>query len=244
LLSVQERSTDARAGDVLLLKPSALRQPGTTIYGEERIREELVLLRGVRNTTVRLTLDRTLQLDQRYVNAPESSRHLLRNARVETELVRGWTLGFDGGDEARVRDSGDPSNPLLRPYDVLDRTAGATLRYRPSPRARASVEARATRRTDDASGVAQTVLEAVPGATADLLRGRWTAELRIANIVESGDGLLRPYFFERPGSARRLSLSAQWGGRGSITVGIRYQLRDEPERSLRHDLAVETRARF
>jgi hypothetical protein len=244
LFSIQERSTAGDVGDVMLLRPWVLRQPGTTLLGEERLREELVLLRGLRSTELRLTFDRTERLDQRYANAPESSRRQLRAVRLESEVARGWSVRMDAADEQRERETGDPSNPLLRPYDVLDRATGATLRYRPSARARASLELRATWRNDADSGVEQTVLEVIPGATADLLRGHWTVELRLAQIEEQGLAVARPYFFERPGNAKRLNVAAQWGGRGFVTVGVRYQLRDEPERALRQDLTVETRARF
>lgn len=244
LLSIQERSTASDVGDVLRLRPWVLRQPGTTLLGEERLREELVLLRGLRGSELRLTFDRTLRLDQRYANAPEASRRRLRGARLESELARGWSLRVEAQDELRERETGDPSNPLLRPYDVLDRTAAGALRYRPTARARASLELRATWREDADSDVEQTVLELLPGATADLLRGRWTVELRLAQVEERGVPGARPYFFERPGDGKRFSVAAQWGGRGSVTVGVRYQLRDEPERSLRQDMSVETRARF
>jgi hypothetical protein len=245
LFQVQERNTSGNVGDVLLLRPRVLRNAGTTIFGEQRLRQELVLLRSLRNAELGLIYDTSVRLDRRYANAPESSDHRLRNARLESEVARGWSLRLDAGDELRTRDTGIVGDPLAQGYHVLDRTAGLTTRYRPTPRARTSLELRATRRADDASALHQTVLEVVPGGTTDLLHGRWTAELRLASVNEGGgNGQPRPYFFDRPGPSRRASLLAQWGGSGLITVSLRYQVRDEPQRPLRHDLAVETRARF
>jgi len=72
-----------------------------------------------------------------------------------------------------------------------------------------------------------------------------TVQARLAQVEESSDpNVTRPFFFERPGTQRSASIRVQWGGSGNLSVSFRFSVRDEPDRPLRQDLGVETRARF
>ncbi len=242
---MSERSRSEDVGGVLRLKPSLLRQPDTTIYGEEHVRADFVLLRRVRNTDLRLTFDQTTQLDRRYTATPESSVRRERSFRIDRDLTRGFNLRLDGGNRQREKSADPNASSFLNSYQVDDLYAGLLLGYRATARTRTSVEGRGTRRNDGFSKISQTVLEFVPSVTTDFLRARWTVNYRWADVSESGgDPLLRPFFFERPGSNQRLSTVAQWTLGKSLSLTFRYQLRDEPQRKIIQDLSVETRARF
>ena len=245
LYKVSERSRSEDVGGVLRLKPSLLRQPDTTIFGEEHVRGDFVLLRRVRNTELRLTFDQTTQLDRRYTVTPEASVRRERSFRIDRELTRGFNLRLDGGNRQRERTADPNASSFLNSYQVDDLYAGLLLGYRATARTRASLEGRGTRRRDGFSSISQKVLEFVPSVTSDFLRARWTVSYRWAEVNESGgDPLLRPFFFERPGSNQRLATVAQWTLGKSLSLTFRYQLRDEPQRKMVQDLSVETRARF
>jgi hypothetical protein len=245
LYHVSERSRSDDPGRVLRLDPAVLRDRATTLFGEERARLDLVLLRRDRRTDLRLVYDGTVGLDGRFSSIPEETQRRERSLQLERDLGRGFTLRVEGGDRRQVR-RGDPdATNFANRYAVDDQFGAGTLRWRLTSRTRTSLELRTTRREDRFSGIDQNVREAVPGLTADLLRGRWTVELRWAEVrEEGGDPLRRPYFFERPGTNRRAALAAQWNLGRVLTFTFRWQLRDEPGRDLRQDLAVETRARF
>ncbi len=243
--SVEERSQSDDLRGVLTLDPKILRNAETTIFGQQHTRADLTLLRSHRRTDLRLTFDETQMLDRRFSKGAETSYRRERVVRIDRDLSRGWSLRLDGGDRARERHGGQSTSLASNEYQVDDLFAGVELGYRPTARTRGKIEGRAQSRTDVFSGVSQRVWELSPGLTTDLLRGRWTAEFRWAKVAErAGDPLLRPYFFERPGSNRRLSVVAQWAVGKVLSVTIRYQLRSEPQRKTLHDLSVETRARF
>ncbi len=245
LYKVSERSQSDDVGGVLLLERSLLRQPDTTIFGEEHVRGDFVLLRHVRSTDLRLTFDQTTQLDRRFSATPESSVRRERSFRVDRDLTRGWSLRADGGNRQREKVADPTASSFLNSYQVDDLYAGLLLGYRATARTRTSLEGRGTRRNDGFSGISQTVLEFVPSITTNFLRARWTVDYRWADVRESGgDPLLRPFFFERPGSNQRFSTVAQWMLGKSLSLTVRYQLRDEPQRKILQDLSVETRARF
>lgn len=245
LWQVSERSRTGEVGRLLLLDPGVLRDRATTVFGEQRLREELVLLRRVRRFDLRLGHERRDALDQRFTQGPERTEQRRNDMRAESELTEQFALRIDAATESRVRASSDDSNPLLRGYEVDDRTAAATLRWRPHRGLRVEFESRWTAREEQLAALEQTVLALAPSADASLLGLRWTLQARLASVEETnGDDRTRPFFFERPGTQRSFNTLVQWGGAGSFTVGVRYQLRDEPGRPVRHDLGVETRARF
>ncbi len=243
--SVEERSQSDEVRKVLSLNPSVLRDPTTTIFGQQQARADVTLLRNQRRTDLRLSYDEIQGLDRRFsADAVELYRRE-RVLRIDRDLLRGWGLRLDGGDRERSRQGGDRISIEVNTYQVSDVFAGLELSYRPSSRSRGRLEVRATRRRDAYSGIRQKVWELTPAVTTDLLRGRWTAEFRWAGVTEEeGDPLRRPYFLERPGSNRRLSLVAQWTLGKVLSLTFRYQVRDESQRRALHDLSVETRARF
>ncbi len=245
LVQVRERSRSDDAGAVLRLSPGELRNPATTIFGERRLREELVLLRGLSRFDLRLTYDRLDVLDQQFREGPETSKRDQRRVRLETVLTRGFSLRLEAAREFRTRDGVASNNPLLQSFRVEDQTADATLRYRPTARSRLALQVRWTDRVEEVGGIDQRVAELIPSVTSDFLRGRWTVETRLVDVNETKPAAsVRPFFFERPGTGRGALVSAQWGVGGSVTVTARYQLRDEPERDVRQNLSLETRARF
>lgn len=245
LWQVSERSRTDEVGRLLRLDGGILRDPDTTVFGEQRLREELVLLRRVRRFDLRLGHERRDALDQRFTQGPERTAQRRNDLRAESELTEQFSLRVDAATEARERASSDQVNPLLRGYEVRDRTTAATLRWRPARGLRVELESRWTGREERIAGIEQTVLALAPSSDASLVGLRLTVQARLAAVEETGgDDRTRPFFFERPGTQRSFNTLLQWGGAGSFTVGVRYQLRDEPGRPVRHDLGVETRARF
>jgi hypothetical protein len=228
-----------------LLDSTILRDPDLTVFGEQRLREELVLLRRVRRFDLRLGHERRDALDQRFTQGPERTEQRRNDVRAESELSEQFSLRLDAATESRARASSDAVNPLLRGYEVHDRTAASILRWRPDRGLRVELEGRWTGREERIAALEQDVFAFVPSADASLLGLRWTVQARLAAVQEkNGDDRTRPFFFERPGTQRSFNTFVQWGGAGSFTVGVRYQLRDEPGRPVRHDLGMETRARF
>ncbi len=245
LLQIRESSRSSDVGALLRLDPAKLRNPESTLFGQQRIREELHLLRQRRGIDLRLAFDRTDLLDQRFTQGPEESRRQESLAQLDVELGGGWSLGSQLKDEERHRSSTSVLNPQLRSYRVHDRVAASTLRLRTGPRRRYALELRYTLRDEDLESIRQTLIEARPSATTDWFGLNWTLEGRWSELTERAGPLpRRPFFFEAPGTTRSGSLRMQWASARGFSVALRYQLRDEAGRILRHDLGLETRARF
>jgi hypothetical protein len=245
LVQIEETSRSREIGALLRLQPSVLRQRDTTLYGRQRLREELHLLRRHQGIDLRLAYDSTDMLDQRFTEGPEETRRRKSLTQLELDLGRGWSLGTQAFEELRQRQSSDVANPELRSYDVLDRVASATLRLRTTSRRRYAAELRATRRRERAIDLGQWLFEVRPSMTTDWFGLNWTVEGRWSELTEEGpDNPRRPFFFERPGATKSASLRLQWASLGGFSVAVRYQILDEAQRVLRHDLGLETRARF
>lgn len=245
LLQIRERNRGEDVGAILRLDPGSRLDNELTVFGEERIRQELLLLRDVRRLDLRLTHDTRRTLDQRFAGGAERGRRRTRTARLEAQLSRGWVARVELGDEDRDRSAPSTANPLLASYGVVDRFVAGTARAQPTARTRLSWETRYTDRREETQGLEQDILEAKPSVTTELGGGRWTLDLRWARVRETaGADPVRPFFFERPGDTRSAALASQWTLGANFTVLVRYQLRDEPERDLRQDLSLETRARF
>lgn len=245
LWQLTERSRTEDIGRLLRLDPGVLRDPDTTVFGEQRIRNELTLLRRVRRFDLRVDHERTEGLDQRFENGPEERRRRTTNARFESELVAGFSVRLDAGAETRTRESTDTTNPLRRSYEVDDLTAATSLRWRRDRSTRLGLEARWTDRSESRTPIEQTILALSPSVTSAVFGVQATVQARLAQVEESSDpNVTRPFFFERPGTQRSASIRVQWGGSGNLSVSFRFSVRDEPDRPLRQDLGVETRARF
>jgi len=245
LVQIRERNRGEDVGAILRLEPGVRLDDARTVFGEERVRQELLLLRDLRRLDLRLTHDTRRSLDQRFAGGAERSRRRTRLARLEAQASRGWVWRVEAGDEDRDRRAPSTANPLLASYEVRDRFGAVTLRAQPTPRTRVAVETRYTDRREDATDLRQGILETKPSVTTELGGGRWTLDLRWARVEETaGPDPVRPFFFERPGDTRSAALASQWTLGSNFTVLVRYQLRDEPERDLRQDLSMETRARF
>lgn len=245
LLQVRERSRTDDVGGLLRLDPDLLRQSDTTLFGQQRLREDLRLLRRRRGIDLRLVYDSTDVLDQRFTQGPEETRRRQALSRLDVEVAPGWTVGAEASDEIRSRVSTSDLNPQLRSYDVADRSGAVTLRFRPSPRQRLALELRWTDRDETRQDIQQRLLELRPAVGTDWWGASWTLDARWVEVTEEAPpDPQRPFFFERPGTGRSAGLRVQWGASGGLSVALRYQVRDEPQRELRHDLGLETRARF
>ena len=245
LWQVRERSRTDEVGSLLWLDPDVVRDPELTVFGEQRLRNELTLLRRIRRHDLRVDHERSDGLDQRFQGGAEERQQRRTEVRFESELVSGLAARLEVGAETRRRRSADETNPLRRSYEVEDRTAATALRWRRDRSTRLELEGRWTGRTETDAGIEQTILALSPSVTTGVLGLQATVQARFADVSESSDpSLVRPFFFERPGTQRSASVRLQWGGTGTLTVGLRYSVRDEPDRPLRQDLGVETRARF
>jgi hypothetical protein len=245
LLQIRERNRSDDLAKVLSLSGDLLRDPDSTVFGEQRLREELRLLGKLSGHDLRLAYEERLGLDQRFSQGAEATHRRQRELRYEAALRGRLTLRTELGDERRVRDAPPTSNPQLLSYDTDDRYLGSTLRWRADERRRLSLGSRWTEREERSLDFRQRIFELTPAADAQVLAGRISLELRWARILEDDNAAgTRPYFFEAPGVARRVGVTGQWELGAYFTVSARYQLSDEPERLLRQDLALETRARF
>lgn len=245
LWQVTERSRTDDVGRLLWLDPDVLRDPELTVFGEQRIRNELTLLRTVRRYDLRIDHERADGLDQRFENGPEERSSRRTEARFESELVAGFAVRVDAGTETRRRASTDTTNPLRRSYEVEDLTGATSLRWRRDRSTRLELEARWTDRTEKRTPIDQTILALSPSATTSIFGVQTTLQARLAQVEETAAAnVVRPFFFERPGTQRSASIRLQWGGTGNLSVSFRFAVRDEPDRPLRQDLGVETRARF
>jgi hypothetical protein len=245
VLSVQEQSRTDEIGKLLLLDPSVLRQEGSTVFGEARLRDDLTLLRQYRRLDLRLSVELQELLDQRFVEGPQSADRRLYESRLEGQFTSTWSGWVEAVSEVRGRDATSTINPLLAGFDVRDRGGAAALRWRRGTRARVELALRYTDREERGEEIRQEIWSIEPSANINALGARWSALGRIAQISEdAGGNPVRPYFFEAPGTSRSAGLQAQWGATGLLSFNVRYQITDEPGRELRQDMGVETRARF
>lgn len=245
LWQVTERSRTDDTTRLLLLDPGVLRDPDVTLFGEQRLRNELTLLRRIRRFDLRIDHERRDGLDQRFREGVEERRNRLTEARLESELASGFALRLEVGTETRERSSTDTTNPLRRSYEVEDLSMATALRWRRDRSTRMELEGRWTDRSEAIAEIEQTILAVSPSFTTGLLGLQATVQARFADVREADEVTVnRPFFFERPGTQRSASFRLQWGGRGDLSVSLRYSVRDEPDRPVRQDLGVETRARF
>ena len=245
LWQVEERNRSEEVGRLLRLDPSLLRSETWTVFGQQLVRDDLALLRRLRRWDARLSVESRRSLDQRFTQGPERVDRDRGSGQLEFEFRPGWSVRTDVAVESRRRGSTSEGNPLLRSYDVDDRQWGGTLRWRRTPQSRATLQVEWTDRQEHRAAIAQSILAVVPAVSERLGGVQWTLQGRVARVrEEGGTDSTRPFFFERPGTGRQLSLLAQWGATGSVSVQFRYSLRDEPGRILRQDLGLETRARF
>lgn len=244
-VQINERSSSDDVRRVLWLDPSIRMDEATTIFGEERLREDLDLFRQLQNVGLRLTYDRRELFDQRFGSGSDIRDNDRRIARLDLRFQERWSVQIEGGQELRTRGGSGVTEPELGAYDVRDRFAATTLRFRATAARRAALTGRFTRREARDRSLTQEVAEIVPELGGDFLFARWTWQGRVAHVQEQAPvGTVRPYFFEQPGTGRSTALSVQWAVGSAFTLGVRYSLRDEPRRQLRQDLSVETRARF
>jgi hypothetical protein len=244
-LQLHERSQSEDLSAILRLDPSVRLNLDSTIFGEERLREDLDLLVQNQNLGLRLTYDRRELLDQRFGGGSDERLTEEWSARLDVRFRERWSTRFDVGQEDRSRGGTALTDPLVAGYDVRDRFLAATLRYRLTAARRIALTGKVTRRKDDSRALQQDVSELLPEVGGDFLYARWTWQGRVARVVESAPpGVIRPFFFEIPGTGRSTALSVQWALGSAFTLTMRYSLRDDPRRDLRQDLSVETRARF
>lgn len=245
VLSIKEQSRTEDIGGLLLLDPSLLRNPESTVFGEGRLRNDLNLLRNFRRLDLRYSFEIQELLDQRFTEGAEATERKLHEARLEGQFTSSWSGWVQGAREGRARESAATLNPLLQGFRVLDHTAATALRWRRGTRIRVELALRYTLRDEQAEDFRQDIWSVEPSANLNALGARWSALARLARITEDAGGdPVRPYFFEAPGTARSAALQAQWGATGVLSFNLRYQITDEPGRALRQDLGVETRARF
>lgn len=242
---IHERSKSDELGDLLLLKPALLRAEETTLFGEQRVRQEFDLLRDLQRFDLRLSYDRSDQLDQRYLGGVDRRRREREALRLDSRIRQAWSLRWRAEQETRVREGDALSVGSFASYDVRDRVGAIALHYRSSGRQSASVEFSVSRRDENRQELRQDIFAVAPELSTELVRARWNFQARWARIKENESGLpIRPFFFETPGDARSVAVSIQWALGQAFSLGVRYSLRDEAQRELRQDLSVQTRARF
>lgn len=244
-LAVTSRSRDEDAGRVLRFAPGTIFDSENTVLGRVTLRQELHLLRHLRNWDLRLNYDFDQALDRQYASMPEDRLQRRYESVLTMGLSRSTSLSLRGrwtGERRMTEDTGGSN----RSYDSLTLRGEAEWSWRPGPGDRLAVAGEMIRREDEVSGVVQDEAALRPSARFRAAE-RWSGslELRLASVSsDEPPGSLRPYFYSEPGVNQEINARLGWEPSRTMTVTLSWFGTRRGERGWQHDVRLESTARF
>jgi hypothetical protein len=243
--SVLEKSrTDDLLG-LYTLSPSLLQRNDLTVYGTNRLREELGLFNSSRVFKLRFTYSREDEKDNRSPGASVDVFARDLRARIESAPTDAVAITWEGGTGLRERSA---AGAFEQNYRVTTASGAQTISYRLNPSTKLSLELGVERRSDEVSAAKQTSSMGTPSATASIgQRLNVSSFIRFTYTnVESGGA--QPLFFLEQGLREDWSLMGQYRFTRNVSFGLNYTGRREKDyrgevRTV-HDFKMESRAYF
>lgn len=246
---VLERSTTSQTADLYLLNPRVLLRRDLTVYGTNRVRHDLELLRSIPNRGLLLRGEREKVLDSRFEGVTEGSLLTKGLARFDLSLSQHWTGRMEGEVNRRSAITTQTSSAPGQSYDVLSERGTLTGGYRFDKSWRLTVDLELLRRHDDFSQAAQTLTSISPSLNSTPKSGvALLANYRMTHTEVNETTLAKPFFFTEPGALHTWSTSLQLRISRYILVSANYFGRHEKDvfgdYSTFHDFKLESRAVF
>ena len=246
-LTARGRSRTQDVGRLLSLDRAAIFDEQDAVLGDVSLRQDLNLLRHLRDWDLRLRLELDETLDRQYAAHPERRLRRLHQGTLVRNLSRNTTLRWRTRREAdrrRTEEGGFSSN---RSYGTVVWHHEVEPTWRGSPGNQLAVAVDHVRRDDAVSGVTQREWGIKPSARWRLAQ-RWsgTAEVRWAEVAsEEPAGSLRPFFFPYPGVNVDIVTRLTWDPSRTMSVALTHFSRRLGDlRGWQHDIRLESTARF
>jgi hypothetical protein len=249
LLALQELTQSGHAGDLMLLRPSILTQPGT-LFGNFKARQEWSFLNASTRSALKLFLDWQESVDGRLTDNTVHDRDRTGTLRFEWNGMRRWTYGTEAGLGRRERrgrlDAALVGRPSSGTYDVRSEHLVGRAAYRFSASERFGVDLDLGQQRDARSETRQVLLTLSPSLTLAPLRSlRLLATLAATRVQEDKPVLaLAPYFFDPPGTKTSASFLGSYRLGQSLHFDVTYAGQRNTDGRFTYDVKMETRALF
>jgi hypothetical protein len=238
----------SRTGDLAglyLLNPSLLQRDDVTVYGVNKLREEITLFNSSRIFKLRIAYSREDEEDNRLEGS--FSESFSRDARVRVESAPWDALAFtwEAGSTLREREATGFSGLN---YRVGTKSLAQILNYRFNPSTKLSFELGVENRLDEASKAEQISYMATPSLSSSIGERLNVASFFKLTYTDAKSEIGKPLFFLEEGLREDWSLMAQYRVSRNIGFGLNYTGRREKnyagEVKTVHDFKVESRAYF
>ena len=246
-LTTRGRSRTEDTGRLLRLDRGAIFDERDAVLGEVSLRQDVNLLRHLRDWDLRLRYDLDETLDRQYATHPERRLRRTHQSTLVRNLGRSTAVRWRTRrefDRRRTEETGFSSN---RSYGTVVWHHEVEPTWRGAPGNQLAVAVDHARRSDDVSGVEQREWGVKPSARWRLAR-RWsgTAEVRWANVAsDEAAGALRPFFFPYPGVNVDVITRLTWDPSRTMSVTLsHFSRRLGDQRGWQHDVRLESTARF
>jgi hypothetical protein len=243
--SVLEKSRTSDLLGLYTLRPSLLQRSDLTVYGIDKLREELGLFNSSKAFKLRFTYSREDEDDDRSAGAAFDAFTRDVAARVESVPVDALAITWEVGMNLRERQA---QGAFAQNFRVNTHSVSQTLDYRLNPSTKLSFELGLEKRSDAVSAAKQTSYIAAPSVTSSVgQRVSLAALLRITYTnVESNAG--KPLFFLEQGTREDWSVNGQYRFTRNVSFGVNYTgFRERDflgEVRTVHDFKMESRAYF
>jgi len=245
-LGVEARNRTDDMGRLLTLRPAVIFDPETAVLGRVDLSEEVTLLRHLRAWDLRWRFDFRQARDRQYAQGQEDRLGRTHLVTITWNPTSRLSLRLRGEHDDERRDTDQELNPTLLGYDVLKRRGELEASWRLGTGSRLALGAELIDRGDLRSGVEQRELALLPSLrwrVAD----RWSlqAEWRVSDVQsDEPAGARRPFFFPTAGTNVENSTRLAWDPRRTLNFALAWFARKPGGLEWRHDLRLESTARF
>jgi hypothetical protein len=243
--TVVENSRTGDLAGLYLLNPSLLQRNDVTVYGVNKLREEITLFNSSRIFKLHISYSREDEEDNRLEGS--FSESFSRDARVRVESAPWDALAFtwEAGSTLREREATGFSGLN---YRVGTNSLAQILTYRFTPSTRLSFELGAEDRADEVSEAKQISYVATPSLSSSIGERLNLASSFKLTYTDAKSETGKPLFFLEEGIREDWSLMGQYRVSRNISFGLNYNGRREKdyagEVKTVHDLKFESRAYF
>jgi hypothetical protein len=239
---------NSRTGDLVglyLLKPSLLQRNDVTIYGVNKLHEELTLFNSSRIFKLRVAYSREDEEDNRLEGSFVESFVRDTRLRVESAPWDAVALRWDGGAGLRTREI---TGLAGQNYRVGTNSLSQILTYRFTPSTRLSLELGAEDRRDEVSEAKQISYMGTPSLSSSIGERLNVASYFKLTYTDAKSTTGKPLFFLEEGLREDWSIMGQYRFSRNVSFGLTYTGRREKnyagEVKTVHDLKAESRAYF
>ncbi len=243
--TVTETSRTDDLGGLYLLRPSLLQRDDVTVYGVNKLREEVTLFNSSRIFKLRVTFSREDEEDNRLEGSFTELYFRETRARIESAPWDALAFTWEAGSALRERSATGFSG---QNYRVGTRSLAQILHYRFNPSTKLSFELGAEDRVDDVSAAEQISYMATPSLTSSIGERVNVSAFFKVTYTDAKSETGKPLFFLEEGLREDWSAMGQYRISRNISFGLNYTGRREKnyagEVKAVHDLKVESRASF